>query len=181
MIRAGEDFPYETAATVRTMNLLQRSLVNRGEVKISNRDILETQLSTCVCVCLYHPEFRLGGMTHISRSRAVDNTPSGKYLKTSGYYYADNAIPRLMYLLKQRYPAIRDKSIEVVVAGGLNNEGPVSETLAEMQKYEFKIIGRDINGLAYRHVVFDTALGLVTVGRKEPFSEVKSARHFNFT
>jgi chemotaxis receptor (MCP) glutamine deamidase CheD len=129
---------------------------------------------------LYHPEFRLGGITHISRSREVDNTPSGNYLKTSGYYYADNAISRLLLLLKQRYPAIRDKSLEMVVAGGLNNEGPVSETLAELQKYEFKVVGRDVNELVYRHVVFDTALGIVTMRRKKPFSDVKSIKRFIF-
>ena len=162
------------------MDTRQRTPVNRGEIKTSSRDILETQLSTCVSVCLYHPEFRLGGITHISRSREADNTPSGKYIKTNGYYYADNAIPRLMYLLKQCYPAIRDKSLEMVVAGGLNNEGSVSETLSELRKYEFKVVGRDVNELVYRHVVFDTALGIVTVGRKKPFSEVKSSKHFKF-
>jgi chemotaxis receptor (MCP) glutamine deamidase CheD len=158
----------------------QRSFVNRGEVKVSGRDILETQLSTCVSVCLYHPEFKSGGITHISRSREQDKTPSGKYLKTKGYYYADNAIPRLVYLLEQRYPAIRDKSLAIIVAGGLNNEGPVAETLSELKNYEFEIIGCDVNKLVYRHVVFDTAVGIVTVGRKEPFSEVKSTKRFKF-
>lgn len=72
-----------------------------------------------------------------------------------------------MYLLKQRYPPIRDKSLEMVVAGGLNNEGPVSETLSELKKYEFKVIGRDVNKMLHRHVVFDIALATVTVNRKE--------------
>ena len=115
-----------------------------------------------------------------TRSREQDKTPSGKYLKTNGYYYADSAIPRLVYLLKQRYPAIRDKSLVMIVAGGLNNEGPVSETLSELKNYEFEVIGCDVNELVYRHVDFDTALGIVTVGRKEPFSDVKSTRHFKF-
>jgi chemotaxis receptor (MCP) glutamine deamidase CheD len=129
---------------------------------------------------LYHSELRLGGITHISRSREQDKTPSGKYLKTNGYYYADNAIPRLVYLLKQRYPAIRDKSLAMVVAGGLNNERPFSETLSELKNYEFEVIGCDVNELVYRRVLFDTALGIVTVGRKKPFSEVKSVRRFEF-
>ena len=147
---------------------------------VSSRDILETHISTCVSVCLYHPELRLGGITHISRSREQDKTPSGKYLKTNGYYYADNAIPRLVYLLKQRYPAIRDKSLAMIVGGGLNNERPFSETLSELKNYAFELIGCDVNELVYRRVVFDTALGIVTVGRKKPFSEVKSVRRFKF-
>ncbi len=162
------------------MGLRDRILVNRGEVQVSNRDLLETQISTSVSVCLYHPELRFGGITHISRSREQDTTPSGKCLKTNGYYYADNAIPRLVYLLKQRYPAIRDKSLAMIVAGGLNNEGPVSETLSELKNYEIEVIGCDVNELVYRHVVFDTVLGIVTVGRKKPFSEVKSTKRFKF-
>ncbi len=83
------------------MGLRDRILVNRGEVTVSSSDILETHISTCVSVCLYHSEYKLGGITHISRSHEVDNTPSGKYIKTSGYYYADSAIPRLLYLFKK--------------------------------------------------------------------------------
>jgi len=142
--------------------------------------MLEAQVSICVSVCLYHPEFKLGGIAHISRSREVDNTPSGKYIKTNGYHYADNAIARLLYLLKKRYPSILDKSLEAVVTGGLNNEEPVTETLSELKNYEFEVIGCDVNELVYRRVVFDTALGIVTVGRKKPFSEVKSVRRFKF-
>ncbi|MBW2605036.1 MAG: chemotaxis protein CheD [Deltaproteobacteria bacterium] len=162
------------------MDIRNRILINRGEVAVSSRAVLETNISTCVSVCLYHPEFRLGGMTHISRSREVDTTPSGKNLRTSGYYYADNAIPRVLHLFGQRYPAIRDKSLEMVVAGGLNNEGPVSETLAKLHEYEFKVVGLDVNKLVYRRVVFDTALGIVTVGRKEPFSKIKVEKRFKF-
>ena len=142
--------------------------------------MLETQISTCVSVCLYHPEFKLGGITHISRSRQVDHTPSGKYIQTNGYFYADNAIARLLYLLKQRYPSVRDKSLALVVAGGFNNEGPVLETLSELQNYEFEVIGCDVNELVYRHVAFDTASGIVTVDSKAPLSDVKSTKRFNF-
>ncbi len=58
-----------------------------------------------------------------------------------------------MYLLKKRYPSILDKSLEAVVAGGLNNEGPVAETLSELNNYEFKVIGCDVNKLVYRHIL----------------------------
>lgn len=162
------------------MGLRDRILINRGEVKVSSSDILQTQISTCVSVCLYHPEFKLGGITHISRSRQADNTPSGKYLKTNGYFYADNAIAQLLYLLKKRHPSIWNKSLAVVVAGGLNNEGSVLETLSELKNYEFELIGCDVNKLVYRHVALDTALGIVTVNRKWPFSEVKSTKRFKF-
>ncbi len=156
------------------------SLVNRGEVRVSSAHILETRISSCVSVCLYHPDFKIGGITHISRSRNNDTTPSGKYVTTNGYYYADKAIPRLLYLLKQSHSAIRDQSLEMVVAGGVNNEGPILETLSELEKYEFKIVGRDVNKMLHRHVIFDVPSGIVTVNRKKPFAEVKTARCFKF-
>ncbi len=155
-------------------------LVNRGEVKVSSRDILETRISTCVSICLYHPEFKIGGITHISRSREDDTTPSGRYIMANGYFYADSAIHRLLYLLKQQHPVIRDASLRMVVAGGMNNEGPVSETLSELRKYRFKVIGRDVNEMLHRHVIFDIPSGIVTLNRKVPFSKVQSPRCFSF-
>jgi chemotaxis receptor (MCP) glutamine deamidase CheD len=98
----------------------------------------------------------------------------------NGYFYAHSAIHRLLYLLKQQHPAIRDASLRMVMAGGMNNEGPVSETLSELRKYRFKVIGRDVNEMLHRHVIFDICSGIVTVNRKVPFSEVKSPRCFCF-
>ncbi len=154
-------------------------LINRGEVKVSNKSILETQISTCVSVCLYYPGIKLGGITHISRSREVDNTPSGKYIMKNNYYYADNAIPQLLHLFRRQFPAIREKSLEVVVAGGMNNEGSVLETLLELKKYKFNVVGFDVNKMFHRHVRFDTALGIIKVDRNKPFLKKKSTRYFN--
>ena len=156
-------------------------LIDRGKVEVTSTDILETRISTCVSVCLFHPEFKLGGITHISGSRRDDTTPSGKYVKTNGYYYADNAIPRLLYLLKQWHPGIRNKSLEMVVAGGMNNEGPIWETVSELEKLEFKLVGRDVDKMLHRHVIFDVPSGIVTVDRKEPFAEVRRTKRFRFS
>ena len=144
--------------------------LDRGEVKISDIDILYTSISTCVSVCLYHPTFKIGGITHISGSRKNDTTPSGRYLKTGGFYYVDKAIPRLLELLKEKHTSIRDKSLELVVVGGLNNEGPISETLSELKEYDFKLIGYDIDQNLHREVRFDTAYEIITVTRDIPFS-----------
>ena len=156
-------------------------LINRGEVKVSNKSILETQISTCVSVCLYYPGIKLGGITHISRSREVDNTPSGKYIMKNNYYYADNAIPQLLHLFRRQFPAIREKSLEVVVAGGMNNEGSVLETLSELKKYKFKVVGFDVNKMLHRHVRFDTVLGIIKVDRNKPFLKKKSTRYYNLS
>ncbi|MDH5378975.1 MAG: hypothetical protein OEX00_11685, partial [Gammaproteobacteria bacterium] len=71
-------------------------LVQMGQVKIAQQGVLESQIGTCVSLCLFHRESGLGGMTHISRSRSNDQTPSGRLLRHEGYHYADAAIPKLL-------------------------------------------------------------------------------------
>ncbi len=56
-------------------------IVLRGEIKTSNLHILQTKISTCVSVCLYHPLYAIGGITHISGSRKDDTSPSARYIK----------------------------------------------------------------------------------------------------
>jgi len=109
-------------------------IVLRGEVKTSNRHILQTNISTCVSVCLYHPLYAIGGITHISGSRKDDSTPSAKYVKTKKnfHYYADDAIQRLLYLLKKKQSSIRNRSLELVLIGGIDLRGPILETLSEL-------------------------------------------------
>ncbi len=148
----------------------KKILVLRGETKISNSDILQTDISTCVSVCFYHPIHKIGGITHISRSRKEDTTPSGKYLKTYKYYYADRAIQRVLYLLKKKHNSIREKNLEVVVIGGLKKEGPVSETLLELNNYNFKRIRYEINQNVFRQVRLYPVDGIITITRKVPCS-----------
>lgn len=174
-------------------------IVLRGDIITSNRHILRTNISTCVSVCLYHPLYAIGGTTHISGSRKDDTTPSAKYVKTKKnfYYYADDAIQRLLYLLKKRRSSIRNKSLELVIIGGLDLRGPILETLSELgldvvngdrenvelkirmlpeSKYGFKLIGYDIMQKLHRIVRFDTSSGIISVNRKKPFSTHKKIK-----
>ncbi len=159
----------------------ERIIVERGAVRISDSDILETKISTCVSICLYHPKYGTGGITHISRSRKTDTTPSGKYIKRNGYYYAARAIPRLLQLFCSGNNSIRERSLRFVLSGGVNNEGPILETMSELEKYDFMLIGEDINQGYHRHVMFDTAHGIVHVRRKVPFTNEESIRVFYLT
>ena len=100
-------------------------LVSRGEVRVSNCDILRVNISSCVAVCLYHPEFKFGGITHISSSRMDDVTPSGRYIKETGFHYADRAIDELLRQLKVFNKFFRNKSLNMLITGGFKNEGPI--------------------------------------------------------
>lgn len=156
----------------------QRIIVDRGKVAISGSKILETYISTCVSICLYHPMYRIGGITHISGSRKVDTTPSGRYIKREEYHYSDRAIPRLLLLLLGRDKSFKEESLRFMVAGGVNNEGPVLETITQLEKYDFILVGRDINQGHHRHVRFDTTHGIVSVQRKVPYTSEQSLREF---
>ena len=74
-----------------------------------------------------------------------------------------------------------EQFLEVVVAGGMNNEGPVLETRLELKKYKFKVVGFDVNKMLHRHVRFDTVLGIIKVDRNKPFLKKKSTRYFNLS
>lgn len=156
----------------------QRIIVDRGKVEISDGKILETYINTCVSICLYHPMYRMGGITHISRSRKNDTTPSGRYIKSDEYHYSDRAIPRLLLLLFGGDKSFSERSLRFVVAGGVNNEGPVLETITQLKKHDFILVGKDINKGYHRHVMFDVAHGIVSVKRKVPYTKGQSLRQF---
>ncbi len=158
-----------------------RIIVDRGEVEISDGEILETHISTCVSICLYYPQYGIGGITHISGCRKTDTTPRGRYIKRNGYYYADRAIPRLLQLLSVRNKSIRERTLRFVVIGGVKNEGPIRETISYLKKYDFMLAGKDINQSYHRHVRFDTAHGIVSVKRMVPFTEKESLRRFHLS
>jgi chemotaxis receptor (MCP) glutamine deamidase CheD len=170
--------------------------VKRGDVYVGGDDIFNSSLSTCVSVCLYHPQYLVGGMNHIFGSRTHHGSPSCKYIKREGYYYADNAIPRLLSMLKDFNPSIRDRSLHMAILGGFNNEGPITETLNELglkiaghddegsyllrtrhdSRYKFKLKGYCINNGLYRNVVFDIANRRILVNRRNPGSNINDSR-----
>ncbi len=156
-------------------------LVKRGEIFISGIDVLKTIISTCVSICFYHSGSGLGGITHISRSRRDDATPSGRFVKFDGYYYADRAIPGIIEMMRMNVSGLREKSLQVVVVGGMNGEGPVAETLVELGKHDFKTIGKDINSNFQRYVTFTPSMRSVHVKRKVLYGAAEDDLDFKFS
>ncbi len=74
--------------------------------------------------------------------------------------------------------SIRERSIRLVIAGGVNNEAPILETVSHLEKYDLILVGKDINQRYHRHVIFDTAHGIVRVKRKIPYTTEESIRQF---
>jgi chemotaxis receptor (MCP) glutamine deamidase CheD len=166
-----------------------RIQIKRGEIFVTHDDVLESSISSCVSVCLYHPEYRIGGMTHIFGSRVHHSSGSGKFIRaeTEGFYYADNAVPKLMSMMKELFPAINRRSLHAAVIGGFDNEGPIVETLDELglkviraeginsytlttrqdSRYKFKLKDHCINDGWLRKVSFDVKNRKISINRKK--------------
>lgn len=171
-----------------------RIQLKTGEIFVTSEDILESSLGSCVSVCLYHPEYSVGGMTHIFGSRINHSSESGKFIKaeTEGFYYADNAVPKLMSMMKAVLPAVNIRSLQMAVIGGCNNEGPIIETIDELglkviraesinsyvlttrhdSRYKFKLKDYCINDGWHRKVSFDVRNRKISINRNKPGSDV---------
>ena len=74
----------------------------------SSPDILRTILGSCVGICIYDPESRVGGLSHIMLPENKKNGPDLKY--------ADTAIPIMLNDLKKK-GARRDRMVAKLVGG----------------------------------------------------------------
>ena len=175
--------------------------VDRGGVHITADKVLVSMLSTCVSVCLYSPELMVGGMNHIFGSRTKHDSPSEKYIKkdSEGYYYADNAVPKLLSMFKSISKTIKSENIYLFVVGGYDNEDPVIETLEELglkevksenneqllitrydSKYKFKLFGYCLNQKVYRKVMFDVKRRKIEIKKKKPYSSKEEINVISF-
>ena len=144
----------------------KRIIVYRGEIAFSNENILQTNISTCVTICLYYEKLKVGGITHISRSHQNKSEASKRYFRHDGYYYADTSIQKLLRFFNRQCGLKNEKELKLVIAGGLKNEGPIKETLSELEKYNFTHILSDINKNYYRKILFDPALGKIEITKR---------------
>jgi chemotaxis protein CheD len=75
----------------------------------SSPDILRTILGSCVGICLYDPESKIGGMCHIMLPSMKDHSKSVKK-------YADSAIPLLLKDMEER--GAKRASVIAKITGG---------------------------------------------------------------
>ena len=91
---------------------MEFNLINVGiadSAVSSSPDILRTILGSCVGICLYDPESKIGGMCHIMLPNLKDNSKSVKK-------YADSAIPLLLKDMEER--GARRVSVTAKITGG---------------------------------------------------------------
>ena len=141
---------------------------------VSSPDILRTILGSCVGICLYDPEKKIAGMSHIM-------LPSRNESSSSELKYADSAIPLLIKEVK-RAGARADRLVSKIVGGasmfklkhnklmseiGRNNIKKVLELLADLN---ISVVAKDIGGDYGRTIDFYAKNGILrikTIGRVE--------------
>lgn len=179
----------------KAMNNSHPFQVNMGDVALSYSKPLEASISTCVSVCMYHKDAKLGGMTHIAK--AIKSTPRKEYYRRDSLFYGKHAVETLYETIKSETGTIRKESLSLFIAGGLHNEEPVVETLEALglvivqnhvirkkdtpEPFPFTLRGADINENMYRNIYFDPQKGSLTITKHPPFDtryEQKRIIHF---
>jgi len=133
----------------------------------SSPDILRTILGSCVGICLYDPEAKIGGMSHIMLPSMKDNS-------TSVRKYADSAIPMMLREMEVR-GASRERVTAKIVGGakmfsvsensvmgeiGNNNIAKVREVLTGLT---INIVAEDTGGNHGRTIDFYLDSGMVKI------------------
>jgi chemotaxis protein CheD len=149
---------------------MEFKLINVGIADFSvssSPDILRTILGSCVGICLYDPQTKIGGMCHIM-------LPSMREESRSVKKYADTAIPMVLGEMASR-GAERDRIKAKVVGGakmfnvsensmmgeiGNNNVFKVREVL---KSYSIGIVAEDTGGNYGRTIDFYLDSGMVKI------------------
>jgi chemotaxis protein CheD len=148
-----------------------REVVRIGELKFArDRGVLFTiGLGSCVCVALYDPTTRIGGMGHVmlpASSEARGEPAIGRF--------ADTAVPALIDLLVS-VGAVREP-LTARIAGGSSmfasaltdggrnlGERNVSAVRAALAREAVPLTGENVGGEHGRSVFLDTSDGTVLV------------------
>jgi chemotaxis protein CheD len=136
-------------------------LINIGIADLktaASPNILRTILGSCVGICIYDPEIKVGGLAHIM-------LPSGKKSTNNMKKYADTAIPILIdemiklgsdkgrLIVKLAGGATMFKHTENSIMGeiGVNNINSVKDVFS---KLEIPILSEDVGGDRGRTIDF---------------------------
>jgi chemotaxis protein CheD len=134
-----------------------------GEMHWGDTDTrVRTILGSCVALCLWHPNLKIGGMCHYllpsRRVRNSDEPLDGRY--------GDEAMEMLMKELEKTHT--KPKDYQVKMFGGSNmfseilkdvniNVGEKNIQKADelVKKYGFNVASKDMGGTEHRSILFD--------------------------
>jgi chemotaxis protein CheD len=151
--------------------------VNMGEMAVGkNSGVLATAgVGSCVVVCIYDKEQKIGGLAHTMLPRQhKELVDFGDHINSR---YIDVAIPKLLEEI-EALGAKRENLIAKLV-GGANifqifssekgksiGEQNIESARAECEKFGIKIIREDVGGTGGKSVEFNLANGVLNVNLK---------------
>lgn len=142
--------------------------VGVADIKIGqDPSVLTTNLGSCIGVCLYNSDKKIGGMLHFMMARAdavAQKNPDFKKAK-----YGDSGILEMVHQLK-RFHGVDVSSLKAKIFGGakiLQNVsldiGHANELIAReiLKELNIRIIGEKTRGQKGYRIAFDLATGKV--------------------
>ncbi len=159
------------------MNKENEITVGIADVKVGKApSILKTSLGSCIAVCLYEPDKKVGGMLHcmLASSAGTDKTKPG-FKKAK---YADTGMECLIGMIKDNFQ-VSEKNLKAKIFGGAKILKNISKNIglenAEavrriLKSYGIKIIAEKVGGDKGYKILFNLENGRVIVqifGEKE--------------
>ena len=148
-----------------------RLSLNIGQmIVVDNPSLISTVLGSCVSVCLYSPEKKIGGMIHFALPHQLEHNHVSDPLR-----YGDQAVLMLIEAMKKLslIPVNTFKAKIIGGAnclvrtsgGGFNNIGEQNIQMARdiLTRYNIEVIGEHVGGDVGRKVFFYTNDGRVQV------------------
>ncbi len=121
--------------------------------------IIRTVVGSCISVCLWDEQRRLGGMNHFLYPETTDR-------KKSTAQYGNVAMPALIKLMEKLGSKPRDLVAQLYGGGQLHNlkknvVGEENITIARnvLKKRRIPVISEDVGGKMGRKILFDTETG----------------------
>jgi chemotaxis protein CheD len=143
-------------------------IVGIADIKVGQApQIIKTNLGSCVAVCLYNAEKKVGGMLHLmlASSSGVSNRVALKKEK-----YADTGIPELLNQLRKSFQ-ITERACVAKIFGGAKVLKTVARNIGDeninavrniLQAEGIKIVASHVGGEKGYKVTFDLNTGKVT-------------------
>jgi len=146
-----------------------------GEYFVGDADTrIRTVLGSCVSVTLWHPQLRIGAMSHFVLAERVGPEPE----ELDGRYAEESLALMLRDLSQQR---VHPKACQAKVFGGGNMFPHHTRRLAShvgrkngeaarrlLERYDIPIISESLFGVGHRHIIFDIKTGHVWSRQVKP-------------
>ncbi len=159
-----------------TLNKEKRELMDQapvlvvgiGEIKVGKEPaVIRTNLGSCIGVCLYEKDKRLGGMLHLMLPSANGHDNKPGFRKTK---YADTGLPELIGELRRTYGTTEQTLTAKIFGGakllkavtqdiGMDNEKAVREILKNVG---IRIIAAKTGGDKGYQIDFNLVTGAVS-------------------